>query len=46
MTAKVTEDRQYRYFDHWLTDTVASRLLLVNTSTKNKQCIFILLCFD
>ncbi|MFZ1688296.1 MAG: hypothetical protein WAU70_12775, partial [Flavobacteriales bacterium] len=34
MTAKVTEDRTYRYFDHWLTDTVANRLLLVNTATK------------
>jgi len=34
MTAKVTEDRQYRYFDHWLTDNLASRLVLVNTATK------------
>lgn len=34
MTAKVTEDRQYRYFDHWITDSLASRLLLVNTATK------------
>jgi len=34
MTAKVTEDRHYRFFDHWLTDTAASRLLLVNTATK------------
>ncbi|MEO8588804.1 MAG: S9 family peptidase [Flavobacteriales bacterium] len=34
MTAKVTEDRQYRYFDHWLTDSLANRLLLVNTATK------------
>ena len=34
MTAKVTEDRHYRYWDHWLTDTVANRLLLVNTATK------------
>lgn len=34
MTAKVTEDRQYRYWDHWLTDNLASRLLLVNVATK------------
>lgn len=34
MTAKVTEDRIYRYFDHWLTDTLANRLVLVNTVTK------------
>lgn len=34
MTAKVTEDRQYRYFDHWLTDNLASRLVLVNVTTK------------
>ena len=34
MTAKVTEDRQYRYFDHWITDSLASRLLLVNATTK------------
>ena len=34
MTAKVTEDRQYRYFDHWITDSLASRLVLVNTTTK------------
>ena len=34
MTAKVTEDRQYRYFDHWLTDNLASRLVLVDTATK------------
>jgi dipeptidyl aminopeptidase/acylaminoacyl peptidase len=34
MTAKVTEDRQYRYFDHWLTDNLASRLVCVNTVTK------------
>ncbi len=34
MTAKVTEDRHYRYFDHWLTDTLANRLLLVNTANK------------
>ncbi|HEY0865414.1 MAG TPA: S9 family peptidase [Lacunisphaera sp.] len=34
MTAKVTEDRQYRYFDHWLTDNLASRLVRVNVTTK------------
>jgi len=34
MTAKITEDRHYRYFDHWLTDSLASRLLLVHTATK------------
>jgi dipeptidyl aminopeptidase/acylaminoacyl peptidase len=34
VTAKVTEDRQYRYFDHWLTDNLASRLVLVNVTTK------------
>jgi dipeptidyl aminopeptidase/acylaminoacyl peptidase len=34
MTAKVTEDRQYRYFDHWITDSLASRLLLVHSGTK------------
>jgi dipeptidyl aminopeptidase/acylaminoacyl peptidase len=34
MTAKVTENRQYRYFDHYLTDNLASRLLLVDVDTK------------
>lgn len=34
MTAKVTEDRHYRYFDHWLTDSVANRLLLVHMADK------------
>ncbi len=34
MTAKVTEDRQYRYFDHWLTDNLASRLVRVDIATK------------
>ncbi len=34
MTAKVTEDRQYRYFDHYLTDGLANRLLLVDLETK------------
>ncbi len=34
MSAKVTEDRHYRFFDHWLTDSLANRLLLVNTANK------------
>lgn len=34
MTAKATEDRVYRYWDHWITDTVANRMLLVNSTTK------------
>lgn len=34
MTAKVTEDRQYRYFDKYLTDNLASRLLRVNVASK------------
>ncbi len=34
MTAKVTENRQYRYFDAWLTDNLASRLLVVDVATK------------
>lgn len=34
MTAKVTEDRQYRFFDKWLTDKLASRLLKVDVATK------------
>lgn len=34
MTAKVTEDRQYRYFDKYLTDRLASRLVRVNLETK------------
>jgi len=34
MTAKVTEDRQYRYFDKYITDKLASRLLRVNVTTK------------
>ncbi|MBA4136433.1 MAG: hypothetical protein C0518_03855 [Opitutus sp.] len=35
MTAKVTEDRQYRYFDQWLTDNLAHRLLLVDVAAKS-----------
>jgi dipeptidyl aminopeptidase/acylaminoacyl peptidase len=34
MTAKVTEDRQYRYFDKYLTDNLATRLLRVEVATK------------
>lgn len=34
MTAKVTEHRQYRYWDQSLTDNLAHRLLLVNVETK------------
>ena len=34
MTAKVTENRQYRYFDHYLTDNLANRLVLVDPATK------------
>ena len=34
MTAKATEHRLYRYFDHYLTDNLASRLLRVDVSSK------------
>ena len=34
MTAKVTENRQYRHFDRYLTDNLASRLLRVRVATK------------
>jgi dipeptidyl aminopeptidase/acylaminoacyl peptidase len=34
MTAKVTENRQYRYFDHYLTDNLANRLVRVDLATK------------
>jgi len=34
MTAKVTENRQYRYFDHYLTDNLANRLLLVDVGAR------------
>lgn len=37
MTAKVTEDRQYRFFDKYLTDNLASRLLRVNVMTKEAK---------
>ena len=34
LTAQVTERRQYRYWDHVLTDNLAHRLLVVNVDTK------------
>jgi dipeptidyl aminopeptidase/acylaminoacyl peptidase len=34
MTARVTENRQYRFFDHYLTDNLAGRLVLVDLATK------------
>jgi dipeptidyl aminopeptidase/acylaminoacyl peptidase len=34
MTARVTEDRQYRYFDKYLTDNLANRLVLVDVKTR------------
>jgi len=34
MTARVTENRQYRYFDHYITDSAANRLLVVSLATK------------
>lgn len=37
MTAKVTENRQYRYFDHYLTDNPANRLVRVDVTTKVLQ---------
>ena len=37
MTAKVTENRQYRYFDHYLTDNLANRLVRVDLTTKAVQ---------
>ena len=33
MTAKATENRNYRYFDHYLTDGLANRLLRVTLET-------------
>ncbi|MBI5424471.1 MAG: S9 family peptidase [Opitutae bacterium] len=35
MTAKVTENRQYRYFDHYLVDSAATRLVFVDLATKS-----------
>ena len=34
MSAKVTESRAYRYWDSWLTDNLAHRLVLVDTGSK------------
>lgn len=34
MTAKITEDRTYAYWDHWLTDSLANRLLVMRLATK------------
>ena len=34
VSAKVTENRVYRYFDSWQTDGQASRLMIVDLSTK------------
>jgi dipeptidyl aminopeptidase/acylaminoacyl peptidase len=34
MTAKVTENRQYRYFDHYLPDGAANRMLLVDVTSR------------
>jgi len=34
LSAKVTENRQYRYFDHYLVDSAATRLVLVDLATK------------
>jgi dipeptidyl aminopeptidase/acylaminoacyl peptidase len=34
ISAKVTENRQYRYWDHWLTDNLANRLLRVELATR------------
>ena len=35
MTAKVTEGRTYRYFDHWLTDQLSSHLLQLDLESKS-----------
>ncbi len=34
LTARATEHRQYRYFDRYLTDNLASRLVVVDVTTK------------
>lgn len=34
MTARATENRQYRFFDHYLVDSAAHRLVLVDLATK------------
>lgn len=35
MTAHVTENRQYRYFDTWQTESVGQRLLKMNVASKD-----------
>lgn len=35
MTARATEDRTYKFFDHYLTDGLASRLIKVEVGTRN-----------
>ncbi|MFC0351948.1 S9 family peptidase [Undibacterium danionis] len=35
MTAKVTEDRTYRFFDHWLTDGLSSHLLQFDLDSRS-----------
>lgn len=37
ISAKVTENRQYRYWDHWLTDNLANRLLRVDLASVNNS---------
>ncbi|WP_415909441.1 prolyl oligopeptidase family serine peptidase [Oleiharenicola sp. Vm1] len=37
MTAKVTENRQYRYFDHYLVDSAANRLVRIDLATRAIQ---------
>ena len=34
VTAKVTEDRLYRYWDHWLTDGYIPHIFVIDTETK------------
>jgi dipeptidyl aminopeptidase/acylaminoacyl peptidase len=34
MTARVTENRQYRYFDHYITDNLANRLVVIEVASK------------
>ena len=35
MTAKVTEDRVYRFFDHWLTDELSAHFLQLDLGSKS-----------
>lgn len=44
MTAKATENRLYRYFDHYLTDPQATRLLRVDVA--NKEAVDLTPGFD